>query len=199
VIENRRLLAAATGADITCSAMVWQQHGSRVVRAQGNGFGAAGTRLERADGLWSDTPGQAMTVLSADCLPIALCRVDGPPALAVLHVGWRGLLAGIVESAAGALGAHRLAAAIGPGIGPCCYEVGDDVANRYRERFGDDVVTGGKLDLWLSTERALRSAGAESVSRTDLCTACNEDRFFSHRRDKGRTGRQGMVGYVVER
>ena len=123
-------------------------------------------------------------------------RANGDrPAAAALHVGWRGLLAGIVQSGASALGG-TLAAAIGPGIGPCCYEVGEEVAAPFRERFGDDVVRDGRLDLWTAAERALRAAGVEDVHRTDLCTCCNPELFFSHRRDDGRTGRQGMIAYV---
>ncbi len=96
-----------------------------------------------------------------------------------------------------AIGARKLVAVIGPSIGPCCYEVGDEVAAPFREAFGDDVVReGNKLDLWTAAERALRAAGVEQVERFDLCTACHGDRFFSHRRDHGRTGRQGVIAYV---
>jgi copper oxidase (laccase) domain-containing protein len=90
-----------------------------------------------------------------------------------------------------------LRAAIGPGIGPCCYDVGDEVAAPFREAFGEDVVREGKLDLWTSAERALRAAGCEHVDRFDICTACEADRFFSHRRDHGKTGRQGVIAYVA--
>ena len=96
-----------------------------------------------------------------------------------------------------AIGARKLVAVIGPSIGPCCYEVGDEVAAPFRQAFGEDVVCeGSKLDLWTAAERALRAAGVEHVDRFDLCTACNGDRFFSHRRDHGRTGRQGVIAYV---
>jgi YfiH family protein len=132
-------------------------------------------------------------LLTADCLPIALARANGRPALAVLHAGWRGLLAGIVERGAAALGKGPLAAAIGPGIGPCCYEVGDEVTAPFRDRFGEGVVAGRNLDLAEAAERALRAAGVESVELVALCTSCEEGLFFSHRRDRGRTGRQGVV------
>ena len=163
-------------------------HGAHVRRA--------GPLGEPGDGLWSDSPGEPLLVFTADCLPVALVRTNGEaPAAAALHVGWRGLLEGIVQSGAYALGGE-LAAAIGPGIGPCCYEVGEEVAALFRERFGDDVVRTGRLDLWSSAERALRAAGVEDIHRTDLCTCCNPELFFSHRRDHGRTGRQGMIAYV---
>jgi hypothetical protein len=166
-----------------------QVHGASVRRADGTG--------EPGDGLWTDSPGQPLLVFTADCLPVALARADGQaPAIAALHVGWRGLLAGIAAGAVSALGGGELAAVVGPGIGPCCYEVGPEVAGLFRERFGEDVVRSGRLDLWTAAERALRGAGVASVHRTDLCTSCNPDLFFSHRRDAGRTGRQGMVAYV---
>jgi len=93
-------------------------------------------------------------------------------------------------------GSTKLAAAIGPGIGPCCYEVGDEVAGPFRDRYGADVLRDRRLDLWTAAERALNAAGVADVNRTDLCTSCNPDLFFSHRRDAGRTGRQGMIAYV---
>jgi YfiH family protein len=138
-----------------------------------------------------------MMLLTADCLPVAIARRNGAkPALAILHVGWRGLLAGIVAEGVRALGGGRLVAAIGPGIGPCCYEVGEEVAEPFRATHGD-VVSDGRLDLWSAAERALRAAGVVSVERADLCTYCHPELFFSHRRDKGRTGRQGIVAAVA--
>ena len=197
VVENRRRLFAEAGGSAETATMAWQVHGARVAKAEGRGVLTPGTVYERCDGLWSDEPGQAMLLLTADCLPVALCRTDGRPALAVLHVGWRGLLAGVVDAGAKALARDGLAAAVGPGIGPCCYEVGEEVAGPFREAFGDDVVPGQNLDLSLAAERALRAAGCETVERFDHCTSCRRDLFFSHRRDRGVTGRQGVVGYVA--
>jgi hypothetical protein len=190
VAENKRRLCAELGTDHERLCFGRQVHGTSVRRAAGRG--------ESGDGLWSDIPGEPLLVFTADCLPVAIVRANGDvPAIAALHVGWRGLLGGILEAAAVVLGGGRLAAAIGPGIGPCCYEVGVEVANPFRERFGADVVTGGRLDLWASAERALEAAGVVDVHRTDLCTSCNPELFFSHRRDEGRTGRQGMVALVA--
>jgi polyphenol oxidase len=198
VVVNRTRLCDAVDADPDGATMAWQRHGRTVTRAQPRGIVTPGTVYDHCDGLWSDEPGRAMLLLTADCLPIAIARKPGrPPALEILHAGWRGLLAGIVAAGVRALSSTKLAAAIGPSIGPCCYEVGEEVAAPFREAFGDDVVRDGKLDLWTSAERALRAAGVEDVDRCNLCTACNADRFFSHRRDHGRTGRQGVIGYVV--
>ena len=197
VVENRRRACREAGADATTATMAWQHHGAEVRRAEPRGIVTPGTLFDRCDGLWSDEPGQAMMLLTADCLPVAIARANGAkPALAVLHVGWRGLLAGIVASGAESLGGGELSAAIGPGIGPCCYEVGEEVANPFRATFGEEVALDGKLDLWAATERALRDAGCVEVERTDLCTFCHPQLFFSHRRDRGLTGRQGVVAHI---
>jgi purine-nucleoside/S-methyl-5'-thioadenosine phosphorylase / adenosine deaminase len=198
VVQNRSLLCDAVGADPDGATMAWQRHGPNVTRADARGIVMPGTVYDHCDGLWTDEPGRAMLLLTADCMPIALARAEADrPALAILHAGWRGLLAGILGNGVRALGGRQLAAAIGPSIGPCCYEVGDEVAAPFREAFGEDVVRDGKLDLWTAAERALRAAGAEQVERADLCTSCHPDRFFSHRRDHGRTGRQGVIAYVT--
>jgi YfiH family protein len=188
--ENRRIACEAIGADVKQLALNFQVHSARVVRA------VPALRGERADGLWTDEPNLPILAMSADCLPIVLARV-GKPGVAVLHAGWRGLLAGIVAAGTDALGGGELAAAVGPSIGPCCYEVGEDVATPFREHFGSDVVRGKRLDLWTSAERALRAAGVERVDRLDRCTACEPETFFSHRRDAGLTGRQGVIAYVA--
>lgn len=192
VDENRRIACESVGADLERLALNHQVHSARVVRAE------AGARGEHADGLWTDEPDLPILAMSADCLPIVVGRAGGDgAAVAVLHAGWRGLLDGIVETGVEAIRGGVLAAAIGPGIGPCCYEVGEEVAAPYRERFGDNVVRNGRLDLWTSAERALRAAGVEHVERFDRCTACEPETFFSHRRDAGHTGRQGVIAYVA--
>jgi polyphenol oxidase len=189
VAENRRRLCAEVGAESHRLAMNRQVHAATVNRAE------AGKRDKPGDGLWTDEPGIPMLKLTADCLPVALARTTGRPALALLHVGRLGLLEGIVAAGVAALGG-RVAAAVGPGIGPCCYEVGREIRDDYRRGFGNDVVRGRKLDLWTATDRALRDAGVDAIERTDLCTACHQELFFSHRRDRGITGRQGVIGYV---
>ena len=190
VDENRRRLCAGVGADPERLAMNRQVHAAAVHRAK------PGARGRPGDGLWTDELGLPMVKFTADCLPIALARRNGTPGLALLHAGRLGLLEGIIEAGVGVLGG-RIAAVIGPGIGPCCYEVGDDIAAAYRARFGPDVIAGRNLDLWTAAERVLREAGVESVERLDHCTACDPQLFFSHRRDAGVTGRQGVIGYVA--
>jgi hypothetical protein len=177
--------------------MAWQQHRAEVRKASPEGILTPGTQHEACDGWWSDEPGQGIMLVTADCLPVAIARRKGAPALAVLHVGWRGLLEGIVENGASALGSEPLAAAIGPGIGPCCYEVGQDVAEPFEAAYGAEILVDGRLDLWRAAELALERAGVEEIERTDLCTYCHPELFFSHRRDRGTTGRQGVIAAVT--
>jgi polyphenol oxidase len=189
VDENRRRLCETVGVDRERLALNRQVHGATVNRAE------AGERTKDGDGLWTDEPDVPMLAFSADCLPIALARVEGNPGLALLHAGRMGLLEGIVEAGVAALGG-TIAAIVVPWIGPCCYEVGEDILAAYRARFGPGVIQGRNLDLWTAAEDVLREAGVEGVERVDVCTAC-DDRFFSHRRDGPVTGRQGVVGYVT--
>jgi YfiH family protein len=189
VDENRRRLCEAVGVDPELLALNRQVHAATVNRAD------AGDRTKDGDGLWTDEPGVPMLVFSADCLPIALARVNGNPGLALLHAGRLGLLEGILQAGVAVLGGP-IAAIVGPGIGPCCYEVGEDILAAYRARFGPGVIQGRNLDLWTAAELVLREAGVEAVEHLDVCTACN-DRFFSHRRDGPITGRQGVIGYVT--
>jgi len=157
-----------------------------------------GSRGVPGDGLWSDTPGEPMLALAADCLSIAIARANGSePALAVLHAGWKGLLEGVVDEGVRVLGGSRLQAMIGPAIGPCCYEVGPEVEEAFAARFGAGLMRARKLDLWSAGERALRAAGVEQVERADLCTQCNPDLFFSERRQGKPRGTHGVLGVVA--
>ncbi len=138
-----------------------------------------------------------MLAMTADCLPIVLARVDGErPGVAVLHAGWRGLLAGIVAEGVQTLGG-RVQAVIGPAIGPCCYEVGPEVAEPFAATMGSSVVDGSNLDLWSAAEHVLRDAGVDEIERVDLCTACNPELFFSHRRTGKPRGVQGVIARVA--
>ncbi|MGZ8782232.1 MAG: polyphenol oxidase family protein [Gaiellaceae bacterium] len=191
VDENRRLLCAAIDADANRLALNRQVHSTLVHKAE------PGARGEPGDGLWTEDAAQPILAMTADCLPIALVREDAAaPAVAVLHAGWRGLLAGIVAEGVAALGGG-VRAALGPAIGPCCYEVGEEVSGPFAAAFGDDVLHGRKLDLWLAAERALLAAGVDEILRVDLCTACNADLFFSHRRTGKPRGVQGVIARVA--
>jgi YfiH family protein len=191
VDENRRRLCAEVAADPDRLALNRQVHSALVHRAE------PGARGKPGDGLWTEDPDLPLLALTADCLPIALVRVDGDrPGVAVLHAGWRGLLGGIVAEGVRVLGG-RVHAAIGPAIGPCCYEVGAEVAQPFAAAFGPGVLHGRNLDLWTAAERALRAAGVEEVERVDLCTHCSPERFFSHRRTGLPRGGQGVIARVA--
>jgi YfiH family protein len=148
------------------------------------------SRIREVDGHVVTEPGLAPLVFAADCLPVALC---GPGGVAMLHCGWRGLAAGIVARGAAAIGAT--AAAIGPGIGPCCYEVGDEVLGAFAN-LGDGIARGRMLDLPEVARRLLAEAGVERVESAGLCTGCEPELFFSHRRDAGRSGRQAGLAWL---
>jgi purine-nucleoside/S-methyl-5'-thioadenosine phosphorylase / adenosine deaminase len=202
VIENRRRLAAALGFAPERVAIGRQVHGAELqthsAAQSPSPFAEPGSAIPEVDGhvLPATTGGRgsaadsppAALVFVADCLPVALA---GPGGAAILHCGWRGLAAGIVARGAEAIGATD--AAIGPGIGACCYEVGDEVLGAFAG-LGPGIASGRKLDLAEIAGRLLERAGVRRVEVAGLCTCCEEGLFFSHRRDGGRTGRQaGLV------
>lgn len=199
VVENRSRLAAALGLAPERIAYALQVHGAELVTVPTSfrgSFVVTGTTKEPRDGLAEAdgqvvaTPGLAGLVFTADCLPVA---VHGPGGVAMLHCGWRGLAAGIVARGAAAVGATS--AAVGPGIGPCCYEVGEEVLGAFAG-LGEGVAAGRMLDLPEVARRLLREAGVERVESAGLCTSCNPELFFSHRRDAGTTGRQGGLAWL---
>lgn len=187
VLRNRELLAGALGRPVEALVQGRQVHGARVERRV-----AAGGEPSEADGQATAVPGLAPLVLTADCLPVALVA---PGAVAMLHAGWRGLAEGVLEEGVRALrelGANDgIAAAIGPGAGGCCYEVGAEV----HAAFGRPPHR-GPIDLKAIARERLAAAGVATVHDAGLCTICGDPAlFFSHRRDGGLTGRQAGVAW----
>jgi YfiH family protein len=181
--ESPRLLADALGVSDERIVSGRQVHGAELA------FHDAPTMDTPAvDGHVIRGPGPIGLVYTADCLPIA---VAGPGGVAMLHCGWRGLAAGIVSRGAEAVGATH--AAVGPGIGPCCYEVGEEVLAAFAGL--DGVAEGRMLDLSEVARRLLRRAGVERIESEDICTRCEPELFFSHRRDGG-PGRQGGLVWI---
>lgn len=184
VARNRELLAGRLGAPL---AMIRQVHGADVRRVAVPTD--RGDPLEAVDGQATTVAGIAPIVLVADCLPIAIA---GHGAAAILHAGWRGLAGGIIATGVSTvrkLGARgRLEAVVGPGAGPCCYEVGDEVHARFADH-GPLASSGRNLDMKAIARAQLERAGVDAVTDLGLCTICDEH-FFSHRRDRGITGRQ---------
>ena len=195
VERNRALMAEALGLRAGSIAMGWQVHGTDIAEWDGppppgrDGFGRPGAELPKVDGHATSAVGVGMLVLAADCLPVALAA---PGRVAMVHCGWRGLAAGIAARAVGSF-AEPPAAAIGPGIGPCCYEVGEEVRAAFADV--DGATTGRMLDLRAVAEAKLRAAGVDRIEHVDLCTSCRADLFFSHRRDGGVTGRQAGIAW----
>lgn len=200
VAGNRARTLAAVGrsADAWCSGR--QVHGTRVahVGAADAGRGAAdpASAVPDTDALWTDAPGVVLAVLTADCVPVFLAD-PARRRIAVVHAGWRGLVGGIIEASVQAIGPSRdLRAYIGPSIGPCCYEVGEDVAAPAVAAFGDAVVRDGHLDLWRGARIALARAGCNAVTPSLACTRCAPHRYFSHR--AGDVGRQALVATLTD-
>jgi YfiH family protein len=195
VVENRRRVAEALGLDPEHVARVWQVHGAELREWSEYpgppGWTDIGRRLDHADGQLTSLAGLGLGVLVADCLPVALVA---PGRAAMLHCGWRPLAAGIVEKALASFDEPPVAA-IGPGIGRCCYEVGDEVLAEFADL--DGVADGRMLDLRMVAHRKLEAAGVTRIEDVDLCTFCRPDLFFSHRRDKGVTGRQGGFAWLT--
>lgn len=193
----RACLAGAGGAPPPTLVSPFQVHG---VRVSGVTEYAGGSQAEPCDGLTFQPPldrGLAALLLFADCVPVLLVgEVDA----ALVHGGWRGLLAGIVQQGGATMTAPPGLAVVGPSIGPCCYRVGEEVAREFSARYGDAVVRPGpRLDLW---EVAAIAAGEVGVPRAQvvnprLCTCCNSDLFFSYRADGPATGRHGACLWSV--
>jgi polyphenol oxidase len=216
VIENRERVAAAAGLERERLAQGRQVHGSDVQRLteppprraitgpasraapepSGRTPEPSGRTPEPADGQATSARGLAPVVLTADCLPVALVA---PEAVAMLHCGWRGLAGSIVAEGVAALrelgAAGRVAAAIGPGAGGCCYEVGEEIHAAFAH-YGAAVRDGRRLDLKAVARLELEGAGVDEVHDTGMCTLCGDPAlFFSHRRDGGTTGRQAGLAW----
>ena len=172
----------------------YQVHGTHVrwVSDIPAGSGALKRPDDEADGQATARTRVGALVLTADCLPVALVR-DG--AVAMLHAGWRGLAAGVLEEGVTLLRAQRpgpeIIAVIGPGAGACCYEVGPEV----HAAFGLERSGRANIDLRAIARERLIAAGVSSVHDVGACTICDE-RFFSHRREGTHAGRQGGVAWL---
>ena len=193
VTRNRASLEAELRAPAL--SFVHQVHGAEVRRITAGT--AAPRERPRVDGQATDQRDIALCALTADCLPIALAASG---AVAMLHAGWRGLATGMIASGVQAmreLGADgELSAAIGPGAGPCCYEVGDEVHAPFAAI--PEAHAGRHLDLKAIAADQLRAAGVATVADIGICTICADPALlFSHRRDHGVTGRQAGVAWLT--
>jgi copper oxidase (laccase) domain-containing protein len=217
--ENYRLLATASGCGSLELMRVHQVHGPRVLRAvRGEHF----ENSSKADAIVTDDPERIASVRVADCVPVLLASKDGK-AVAAIHAGWRGVVAGVVSAALRELlqsdesapqSAHsektpickqgspdHILAAIGPCIGFDAFEVGPEVIAEFHRCFGNDAplrkIAGGKgfVDLRQAIRMQLLAAGVpeNQIDLTDRCTYRDADEFFSHRRERGVTGRMAAI------
>ncbi|MGH2809084.1 MAG: peptidoglycan editing factor PgeF [Actinomycetota bacterium] len=184
VLENRARVAAAAGFDGERLALARQVHGADVIEATATDSGMLG----EADVLVTTAPGTTIGIMTADCSPVILV---GRRRAAVVHAGWRGVVAGAVERGLEEV-PDATHAWIGPSIHACCYEVGPEVVDAFRAR-GLPVAGPDRVDPSRAATAILHRAGIENVVVSDDCTSCDQ-RYFSFRRD-GVTGRQG--GFVT--
>lgn len=210
VLENRKLWSEVLGIDPTKVVAAEQVHGSAihlVTREDwGRGYRNAEDAIPQCDGLISGEPGTCLVSFHADCVPLFFYH---PPtgAVGLAHAGWKGTLSGVGKKTVAAFTEHfdadpaELCVAIGPSIGPCCYEVGEDLADKFIDAFGSVVVRKSicgrpHLDLWLTNTLGLVQAGVlpENISRADVCTACHPSLFYSYRLVQGPTGR--MAAFI---
>lgn len=199
VAENRERLARAVDVPRERFAQGRQVHGATVQRHRTAPHPAG--EPAPADGQVTSAQRVAAVVLVADCLPVALACAG---AAGMVHAGWRGLAAGVLEDGMAALrelgGSGRVEAAIGPGAGGCCYEVGEEVAEAFVGSPGVVIGVNGtrRLDLKAAARDRLERAGVAVVHDVGLCTLCADpELFFSHRRDGGTTGRQAGVAWLA--
>jgi YfiH family protein len=191
VEENRRRLLQALGVDARGLVTAGQVHGAAVAEVSRPGH------MPDCDALWTRRAGLVLAVTAADCVPVLF---HAPGVVAAAHAGWRGIAAGlparVVETLA-TVGGDRagIAVAVGPCIRRCCYVVGPEVLARFpdatSERRGDHL----HLDLVAAVRDQLLAVGiaGSAIMDTSACTSCEPDRYFSHRRDAGLTGRHWGV------
>jgi YfiH family protein len=188
---NRARLSELVGAPP--AGWMYQVHGDRVDVLEDPA--ALGDR-PKIDGRATRLTGVALGALGADCLTVA---VAGGGAVAIAHAGWRGLAAGVLGRAVDRVrdladDGAEVQAAIGPGAGPCCYEVGPEVHAVFSDH--PEARQGDNLNLSAIAAAQLSEAGVDAVHAIGLCTICHPELFFSHRRDRGVTGRQAGIAWL---
>ncbi len=208
VLKNYAAVSSALEFDLSLLVASRQVHGTQVVfidkEYKGRIHSPLLPPLTGYDALVTREPGIFLMVRVADCVPLILFD-PVQQAAAVVHAGWRGTLAGVVEQTVKALVKHcksapeHILAGIGPSIGPCCCEVQEQVATLFRSKTSQAArciqETGNKLflNLWEANRLQLVAQGipAENIEVAQLCTVCCPDLFFSYRREQGETGRFG--------
>ncbi len=209
VLENLARMATATGVSLATLSTASQVHGNRVLEVASPVEDPAPLiplpPCGEADALWTSDSQVAVAVKTADCVPLLLAD-PANRRVAAVHSGWRGTEAEVVRCTVETLlqkgsRADQLLAAVGPSIAVCCYAVSPELAARFSRKFGTEVVETreGKpfLNLARAIQRTLLQVGLrpEHIDLLPQCTSCNPEEFFSHRRDRGVTGRH--LSYAV--
>lgn len=203
VQENRRRTFAAFDREYASLFDVWQVHSADVVCAEAPRDPSS--ELTQADVILTDRPGVSLYMRFADCVPILL-HDPKKNVVGIAHAGWLGTVRGAAKAAVETMAARYgskpadILAAIGPSIGPDHYEVGPDVILQIHQVFGphtDQLIDARKgrtyLDLWSANAVQLQALGVENIEAAGICTACHLEDWFSHRAEKGRTGRFGAL------
>ena len=213
VRENFRRIFEALGIPEGAEVFTKQTHtvNVRVATAEDRGIGLhRAVPYDDVDGLVTDVPGLALTVFTSDCVPVFLYDPKRK-AIGVCHAGWRGTVGGIAEKTVLLMqetygcNPEDILTAIGPSIGPECFEVGSEVADEFRIAFGESVIYshGGSkphVDLWQANGISLTRAGLvpEHIAVSGLCTMCHQDLFFSHRATSGQRGSNAGFLMIAE-
>ncbi len=218
VVDNRAQLSLITSAFPDLLTFAQQVHGASVAVVTGDligsGAGDADTAIPDTDAMVTNIPDVPLVVLVADCCPVAFFDpVAG--AVGIAHAGWRGTAAGIAAETINKMTAEfgsdpaDIIVGIGPSIGPCCYQVGEEVVDQLEVAYPDladrvfDRTRGAKpyFDLWQANRMIIGGAGLQdsNIETAGLCTVCHQDTFFSHRADGGNTGRFGALIMLHDR
>jgi YfiH family protein len=201
VTRNRARIAEAIGRQLVSPSQV---HGVRVTGLSEYVLESPGSPCDGLTIHQDIDKTLAATLLFADCVPVVMC---GEVDMAVAHGGWRGVLGGVVQQAGRSMMGAPATVIIGPSIGPCCFTVGEDVADSFARRYGSEVVVGSapdegglRVDLWEAVTKAASELGVQRrhVVNPRLCTVCNRDLFYSYRSEGPVTGRQACVGWIAD-
>jgi uncharacterized protein, YfiH family len=211
VLENRKRLLDLFSARLDSAVCCQQVHGSLVTRVdrqdQGRGASELSTAIPGSDAMITNAPGVNLLSFYADCVPVFFYDPENR-AIGIAHCGWKGTMGRIAVRTLAALQqeygseAGKIQAFIGPGIGPCCFQIQPDLAMKVNAEFSslhDIISTSDKgfctWNLQETNRQLLIAAGVQAshISTCGLCTACHTDLFYSHRREKGGTGRMGAL------
>ena len=203
VAENRTHVFNTLGCDPASIHDVWLVHSTDIVYADSPR--PLNAPSPKADIIFTDNPKVSLFMRFGDCVPI-LFHDPKKKVIGIAHAGWMGTMRGVVKAAVEGMQSHygskpeNIVAGIGPSIGVDHYEVGEDVVSQFREKYDQDAdrilqTRNGStfLDLWTANAIQLRNTGVEQIQISGVCTACHLDDWFSHRAEKGKTGRFGVL------